>query len=252
MAMSGELGEVDLVNVIELARQSGAPARLVIQRGELSADIYLESGEVVHAQLQERAGKEVLFEILQWHEGHFELGVGQTAPEHSIVASWSSLLLESLQRIDEGTTDTWPGLDDLFSDSDSQIPEEGTHMAKLDDLLKEMAQEIGGFVSADVAGMDGLSLAHHSADPDFNAEKAVAQFALVMKLVQKTSGQLDAGELEDNLVTTENSYIVTRFLGDGSYYLGVAVDKDLASLGNLRLVTREFASDLWDAIPKRK
>lgn len=125
-------------------------------------------------------------------------------------------------------------------------------MANLNEVLKEMAQEIPGLVGCDVVGMDGVSIGTYSPDPKFDTEAASAQFAMVMKLVQKSASQLNAGNVEDNLVTTDKSYIVTRFLGDGHYYLGVAADKETASLGNLRLITRQFADDLWEAVPKRK
>ncbi len=125
-------------------------------------------------------------------------------------------------------------------------------MAAIQDMLKEMAGEIPGFVSADVTGMDGLAIASYSANPNFDAEAASAQFALVMKLVQRTAAQLKAGDVEDNLVTTNNIYILTRFLGDGSYFLSVAVDKEMASLGNVRLMSRQYAADIWDTVPRRR
>ncbi len=125
-------------------------------------------------------------------------------------------------------------------------------MADINELLREMASEIPGFVSADVVGMDGVSIGHHAINPSFNSDAASAQFAMVMKLVQKTTDQLKAGDLEDNLVTTRNAYIVARFLGDASYYLGVAVDRQAATLGNVRLMTQQYAEAIWNAIPKRK
>lgn len=125
-------------------------------------------------------------------------------------------------------------------------------MAAMNEVLKEMAGEIPGFVASDVVGMDGVSIAGHTVDPKFSAEAAAAQFAMVMKLVQKSSDQLKAGAVEDNLVTTDRSYIITRFLGDGSYYLGIAVSREDSSLGNVRLVSRQFANAVWEAIPKRR
>jgi len=125
-------------------------------------------------------------------------------------------------------------------------------MATLTEVLKEMASEIPGFVASDVVGMDGVSIAGHAVDPKFDAEAAAAQFAMVMKLVQKSSGQLKVGAVEDNLVTTDKAYVITRFLGDGSYYLGVAVNKEDSSLGNVRLVSRQFSDAVWNAIPKRR
>lgn len=123
-------------------------------------------------------------------------------------------------------------------------------MAKLNDLLQEMAGEIPGFIATAVVGMDGLGIAEYSANPDFGVETANAQFTLVLKLANKSTGQL-GDELEDNLVTTDQAYFLTHFLGDGSYYQGIAVDRETGSLGNLRLMVRQYADDLWNAIPKR-
>ena len=46
--------------------------------------------------------------------------------------------------------------------------------------------------------------------------------------------------------------VLTRFLGDNTYYLAIAVDKDMASLGNIRLMARQFSDALWNLVPKRK
>ena len=43
-----------------------------------------------------------------------------------------------------------------------------------------------------------------------------------------------------------------RGQGDGSYWLGLAVGKEAASLGNVRLMARNYADDLWKAIPRRR
>ena len=45
-------------------------------------------------------------------------------------------------------------------------------MAKLNDLLQEMAGEIPGFIATAVVGMDGLGIAEYSANPDFGVETA--------------------------------------------------------------------------------
>lgn len=125
-------------------------------------------------------------------------------------------------------------------------------MNKLTNLLKEMGDEIPGLSATAIVGMDGLQVAQYSTATDFDIEIAAAQFALIMKSVQKTCDQLGASNVEDSFVTTANSYLMTLFLGDGSYYLVIAVDKNSGSLGNLRLIARQFADALWNAIPKKK
>ncbi len=166
-------------------------------------------------------------------------------------ADWSPPEPETAVEEGELALDTLQAVEDEEDVTDIKAEyTEVDEMANLQDILKDLANDIPGFISADVVGMDGLSIAGYASSPDFDAEAASAQFALVMKLVSKTAEQLGSGEVQDNLVTTEDAYVLARFLGDGSYYLGVAVSKDMGSLGNVRLMTRNYADDIWDAIPR--
>lgn len=123
-------------------------------------------------------------------------------------------------------------------------------MGKIDDILQDMRSELGAeFVSTDVVGMDGLSIAGGSVDPNFDATAASARFAMVMKLASKVADKIEMGMVDDALTTTDQVYILTRFLGDGSYYWGLAVTKD-ATLGLVRMMMDEYVDRLWDAIPQ--
>jgi DNA-binding response OmpR family regulator/predicted regulator of Ras-like GTPase activity (Roadblock/LC7/MglB family) len=277
----GNIRTLSLSSIIQINCEERNQACLRVRQGGEEGRVYFADGAVTHAETGSRQGEEAFYEILKWDRGTFELKMGLEAPEQTIDMGWSSLLMEGMRRIDESAVEDqeqcpecgsylnsngqcnnpgcpqftpdmegWAGLNLEEEDRSIEEPMEDNEMANLQDVLKDMANDIPGFVSSDVVGMDGLSIAGHASDPDFDSEAASAQFALVMKLVQKTTGQLDAGEVQDNLVTTEGAYILTRFLGDGSYYLGVAVSKDEGSLGNMRLITRTYADKLWDAIPK--
>ena len=119
----------------------------------------------------------------------------------------------------------------------------------LQNILSEFQSELGGdLVSTDIVGMDGLSIAGLSADPNFDNSAAAARFAMVMKLSGRVSEKIKLGDVEDDLVTTDQVYVLSRFLGDGSYYWGVAVTKD-ATLGVVRMLMNEYADQLWAAIP---
>jgi predicted regulator of Ras-like GTPase activity (Roadblock/LC7/MglB family) len=124
-------------------------------------------------------------------------------------------------------------------------------MTKLDQLFQQIHTEIGmELVSTDVVGMDGLAIASIATDPRYESSmaSAAARFAMVMKLAGKVADKLEIGTLDDNLVTTDTSYILTRALGDGSYYWGVTVTRE-AVLGNVRMIMSEYAAQVWDAIP---
>jgi len=123
-------------------------------------------------------------------------------------------------------------------------------MNKLEQLIYQFRSELGAdFISTDVVGMDGLSIAGGSIDPSFNSTDASARFAMVMKLADKVSEKVSLGKVDDNLVTTDKAYIISRFLGNGSYYWGVAASRN-ATLGNIRMMMNEYADQLWDAIPR--
>ena len=123
-------------------------------------------------------------------------------------------------------------------------------MAKLDLLIQQFRSELGAdFITTDVVGMDGLSIGGGSIDPNVNSTDASARFSMVMKLAAKVSGKLGLGKVDDNLVTTDKAYIIARFLGDGSYYWGVAVTRN-ATLGTVRMLLNEYADQIWDAIPR--
>lgn len=123
-------------------------------------------------------------------------------------------------------------------------------MSKLEQLIQQFRSELGAdFVSTDVVGMDGMSIAGGSIDPNFDSTEASARFAMVMKLAGKASDKIGMGAVDDNLVTTDKAYIIARFLGNGSYFWGVAVTRN-ATLGTVRMMMNEYADQLWDAIPR--
>ncbi len=122
-------------------------------------------------------------------------------------------------------------------------------MARIDDILREVRNQLGSdFVSTDVVGMDGISIAGGSIDPNFDSTAASARFAMVMKLASKVATKVGMGTVEDSLVTTDRVYILTRFIGDGSYYWGMAVTLE-ATLGVVRILMNEYADQIWEAIP---
>jgi predicted regulator of Ras-like GTPase activity (Roadblock/LC7/MglB family) len=122
-------------------------------------------------------------------------------------------------------------------------------MTKLEQLMQQIRVELGtDYIAMDIVGMDGLSIAGNSIDPSFDRNAATARFAMVMKLASKVSEKLNMGEVADSLATTEKLLILTRFLGDGSYYWQLTVPRD-ATLGSVRLLMGEYAPQLWDTIP---
>lgn len=123
-------------------------------------------------------------------------------------------------------------------------------MTKLDESIQKIRNELAAdFVGTDVVGMDGMSIAGLSLDPNYDNSVASANFSMVMKLGEKVCAKTNMGKLDDNLVTTDKVYILTRFLGNGEYFWGLTVTRN-ATLGSVRMLMNEYADQLWDAIPR--
>ena len=119
----------------------------------------------------------------------------------------------------------------------------------MNEILQELREQVPGFISAAVVGMDGLGIAQHAAAP-VDVESINAQMTLLIKLVDTTVDKIDAGVVEDYLLTTEHAYLMIRFLEGNDYYLGVAADKNTVNLGNLRLNSRVYSKRLDKAMPR--
>jgi predicted regulator of Ras-like GTPase activity (Roadblock/LC7/MglB family) len=70
----------------------------------------------------------------------------------------------------------------------------------------------------------------------------------LLKMVHDSVNKLGAGEVEDNLVTTEYTYILMRYLPGREYYLVLVTYRKTGNLGNMRLVSRNFSEKFSKAI----
>lgn len=101
MAVHGSLQELELLSLLQMVCEAGEDAWITVQRGSERATLYLQGGQVVHAEGADTVGEEVLYEILTWTEGTFALTRSGPAPRTSIQRDWTTLLLEGLRRLDE-------------------------------------------------------------------------------------------------------------------------------------------------------
>ena len=127
-----------------------------------------------------------------------------------------------------------------------QIKEGESRMSTYKGLLKEMSDEIDGVIAAGLFGMDGIAVATHNPE-GANTDAFGAKFAMVMRLVEKSSGEIqNVGAVEENLVQSEGAWIVTKFVNP-KYYVGIIVNRD-STLGNVRLVANKFLPKFANAL----
>jgi hypothetical protein len=101
VAFQGSLKELPLPDIIQLVSVSGKTGVFALKNGSEAGAIYLQDGQIVHAQVGDLAGEEAVYELAIWPQGEFVFTPGQTAPSSSIQKSNTNLLMEAARRIDE-------------------------------------------------------------------------------------------------------------------------------------------------------
>lgn len=238
MSMRGSLKDMAVADLIQHNCQDGKTAKIVIQDANEEAALFFKGGRLVHASLDEHQGEEVVFQILNWNEGTFVLEADVESPIETIERSWSSLLLEGARRLDENKLEQ------------THVMEVSLMAQKLNDILKELSGEVSGYLASVVVGMDGIGLADNAKSAKSNPEAISAQLALLFKLVDTSIAKMNAGIVEDNLLTTDNAFVLMRFLPNKDYFLGIAVDRKSGNLGNLRLMGKLYTERVAKAMPK--
>lgn len=102
MAFQGSLKELPLPDIIQLVSVSGKTGVFALTRdGDSSGEIYLRSGQIVHAHVGDLQGEEAVYELAIWPEGDFVFTPGTETPLTTIHKSNTNLLMEAARRIDE-------------------------------------------------------------------------------------------------------------------------------------------------------
>ena len=102
MPLEGSLIDLSLANLIQLNCQEMNNVRISLQYMGKEGDIFCSSGEIVHAVAGSLVGDEAIFELLRWKTGNFRVVSNVDPPDKNVEKNWNTLLLEGMQRIDEG------------------------------------------------------------------------------------------------------------------------------------------------------
>jgi predicted regulator of Ras-like GTPase activity (Roadblock/LC7/MglB family) len=101
MAMQGRLRDMSVADLIQHTCQDGKTAKLQMENLGQTAQIFFDSGQVVHATLGDLTGESAVYRALAWTDGTFNLEADIAPPARSISRSYTALLLEGARRIDE-------------------------------------------------------------------------------------------------------------------------------------------------------
>ena len=102
MALTGELTDLSLAELIEFFCNQRKTGQLAVTYPQGSAHFYLQAGAVVHASIGTLRGIEAVYYALTLANASFNFDSTCEAPEHTINQPWTSVVLEGLRRMDEG------------------------------------------------------------------------------------------------------------------------------------------------------
>lgn len=243
------LAGISLANFIQIVALEKKTASVkVAQPNGKTGYLFFIDGKLIDAKYYNLVGKEAVFEMLTWKNVRLSMKkLSRPLPVPKINSEIMSLLLEAAHRKD---TMREKAPLDLVKQEFIRVQQQEQNqqstgeikMAGIKDLLKEMAGEMDGVLAIQVTGMDGITIAlHNPTGTDVDAFSA--KFAMVMKLVEKSVDSLQGmGDFEENLVQSQNAWILTRFI-TSQYYVGIAVSRD-GTLGNVRLVAQRYVDQL--------
>lgn len=102
MALTGELSDLSLAELIEFFCNQRKTGRLKVTYPIGAGYFYLKSGSVIHARFGDLRGIDAVYYALTQPNASFTFSPAFEAPEHTINQPWTSVVLEGLRRMDEG------------------------------------------------------------------------------------------------------------------------------------------------------
>src|SRR5712692_5632268 len=155
MALTGELSDLSLAELIEFFCNQRKSGRLKLIYSIGPGYFYLQSGSVVHARIGSLRGIEAVYYALTLPNASFTFSPAFEAPEQTINQPWTSVVLEGLRRMDEGIEPGNPfgEHEGLPEEENDRIEEEPLAISyNKEDLLSEIlsppeVEAMGEFIS---------------------------------------------------------------------------------------------------------
>ena len=97
----GKVFGLQLTDIIQMNCLGRLTTALIITKGGERGIIFLNEGEIIHAECGDQKGMDALYRILSWQEGEFLSSTEITPLTQTIYKSWEHLLIEAMRKNDE-------------------------------------------------------------------------------------------------------------------------------------------------------
>lgn len=99
--VKGSLEDMGVGEVIQIMSMGRKTQMLLLHHSEGDARLYLEAGQIVHAEMPPYEGFDVIPHVLRWHVGTFEILPMDKPPKKTITQSTEHVLLDASRMLDE-------------------------------------------------------------------------------------------------------------------------------------------------------
>jgi Domain of unknown function (DUF4388) len=108
MSLSGTLNDLSLPNLIQVVCMEKRRACVRVTRHEREGILLFSDGELIHAHLGKLTGEQVVYELLTWDDGGFEVFDELPNLPRNVFTPWSNLVLEGMHKLDEARVEPHP------------------------------------------------------------------------------------------------------------------------------------------------
>jgi hypothetical protein len=148
MALSGQLSDLSLAELIEFFCNQRKTGRLKIAYQRAPGYFYFERGELVDAKIGALIGVDAVYYALTQENASFKFSTAFEATRRTIHRPWAHVALEGLRRLDEGVTpkEAFPegqplAHDDEPEDAEERAPAEKVSASKVEKSAPEEKAE---------------------------------------------------------------------------------------------------------------
>jgi len=245
MTMQGNLQIMSVADLIQHNCQGHTTAQLVIQHNNQEATLFFKGGAVLHATLGNLQGEKVVYEILKWEEGQFNLETDVEPAATTISRTWSGLLLEGARRLDHETN--------FLSDDLTQFNQEDFPMATskkkgelLADALTQLLNESSDIAGAAIVGVDGLVYSANVPQKGMDESLVGATSAAVFGLSTRRADQLQRGVFKQTLIQGEDGNVIVASIDNETLFVGLTANG--VNLGMAFAEVRTMTTTLKDLL----
>jgi predicted regulator of Ras-like GTPase activity (Roadblock/LC7/MglB family) len=221
MSIEGNLQEMNVADLIQHSCAEGRTIRITLQNNveDITGIVFIDSGEIVHAELGSLKGEEAVYSLLSWEEGTFQRDPDVPAPEHTVHRSTTGVLLEGMRRIDEqANLQLMQGPNTHSPESGMGTLQDEPEDSPWDELIK-LCMSTEGVEGTIIAAQDGIVIAH---DIDANPDKEGAVIVYIGLAASQTEQVLEDCVFQWGRVKISQENILV--IGRKDHYIGLFLD----------------------------